>query len=241
MRAAATASFEVLSATMDATPDDEAQQPKRRTGEHAARIGGRSERVVRDVLTATAAELSRCGYAALRMEDVATAAGVNKTTVYRRWPTKLELVRATLSSLSHASSTAPDLGSIRADLRNMIDGVVARMENPEKRCIARMIFAEMDQPEVQELVHAMRAEHLIPWQTVISRGIARGELPAGSDAPLIVDVLLGTVMGGVLRFQANKDPGYLQAVVDLVVAGAKGGGAVREGAIQGRAPADTNQ
>lgn len=226
---------------MDTPHDDDAQQRKRRTGEHAARIGGRSERVVRDVLSATAHELSRCGYAALRMEDVAGAAGVNKTTVYRRWPTKLELVRATLHSLNTKLTTAPDLGSIRADLRSLIDAFVARMDSPEKRCIARMISAEMDQPEVQELVHALREEHLVPWQEVISRSIARGELPARSDARLIVDVVLGTVMGGVLRFQANRDPGYLEAVVDFVVAGAKCGGAVRGGEITAGALVDTKR
>jgi len=239
--AAATAPFEVLSATMDTPHDDDAQQPKRRTGEHAARIGGRSERVVRDVLAAAAQELSRCGYAALRMEDVAGAAGVNKTTVYRRWPTKLELVRATLRSLNETPSAAPDLGSIRADLRSLIDGFVARMNSTEKRCIARMISAEMDQPEVQELVRALRAEHLIPWQAVITRSIERGELPARSDARLIVDVVLGTVMSGVLRFQAEREPGYLEAVVDLVVAGAKCGGAVRGGDLPGGAAADVKR
>ena len=72
---------------MDSTNDD-TQARKRRTGEHAPRVGGRSERVVRDVLDASAKELARVGYAALRMDDVAAAAGVNKTTVYRRWPTK---------------------------------------------------------------------------------------------------------------------------------------------------------
>ena len=167
------------------------------------------------------------------MEDVAAAAGVNKTTVYRRWPTKLELVRATIRSLNTATTTAPDLGSIRADLRSLVDAFVARMDNPEKRCIARMITAEMDQPEVQELVQTLRAEHLVPWQTVISRSIDRGELPAGSDARMIVDVVLGTVMGGVIRLQMSGDPGYLEAVVDFVVAGAKCGGAVRGGATPG--------
>jgi AcrR family transcriptional regulator len=48
--------------------------------------------VVRGVMEATLAELALTGYGALRIEDVAVRAGVNKTTVYRRWPTKEELV-----------------------------------------------------------------------------------------------------------------------------------------------------
>lgn len=208
------------------TPHDDEQQPRRRTGEHAARTGGRSERVVRDVLVAAAKELARTGYAALRMDDVAVAAGVNKTTVYRRWPTKSDLVRATLSSLNQTESVTPDLGSIHADLESLLDSFVARMENPEKRCIARMIYAEMEHPEVQELVRSIREDHLAPWQTVVARSMERGELPSGSDTRLIVDVLLGTVTSGVIRFQRGLDRPYLKSVVELVVAGAKAGGAI---------------
>ena len=218
------------------TPHDDAQQRKRRTGEHAARVGGRSERVVRDVLDAAAKELARVGYAALRMDDVAATAGVNKTTVYRRWPTKSELVRATLHALNEVMVTTPDLGSIRADLESLLDTFVARMEQPEKRCIARMIYAEMEHPEVQELVRSIREDHLAPWRTVVARSIERGELPAGSDTRLIVDVLLGTVTSGVIRFEKSEDPGYLTAVVDLVVAGARCGGAIRDGKLRGASP-----
>jgi AcrR family transcriptional regulator len=209
---------------MDSSNED-TQTRKRRTGEHAARVGGRSERVVRDVLGASAKELARVGYAALRMDDVAAAAGVNKTTVYRRWPTKPELVRATLETLNNGLLATPDLGSIRADLLSLLAAFVARMESPEKRCIARMIFADMEHPEVQELVRAMREEHRVPWRTVLTRSIERGELPAGTSVQLIVDVVLG-VTSGLIRLNEHRDPDYLAAVVDLVLAGAKHGGAI---------------
>jgi AcrR family transcriptional regulator len=157
--------------------------------------------------------------------------------VYRRWPTKPDLVRATIKSLNEGARVTPDLGSIRADLRHLLGEFVARLESPEKRCIARMISAEMDQPEVQELVRTLREEHLVPWKTVIARSIERGELPAGSDARLIVDLVLGAVMGGVVRFQERHDPGYFAGVVELVVKGAEHGGAIRNDDAREDAPA----
>ncbi len=59
-----------------------------------ARPGGRSARVVRDVLRAAFELFAERGYGGLSIEEVSARAGVNKTTVYRRWPTKIDLLRA---------------------------------------------------------------------------------------------------------------------------------------------------
>src|SRR3984885_1261290 len=109
-----------------------AAQPTATTASHPARAiraglprrGGRSARVVAEVLRATAEELARVGYAALRMEDVARAAGVNKTTVYRRWPTKMRLVAEAMRHERERRSVAPDTGSLREDLRVMLTALV---------------------------------------------------------------------------------------------------------------------
>ena len=66
------------------------------------------------VLSAVLQELSRVGYRGLRIEDVALRAGVNKTTVYRRWPTKIELVRAALVCDSTCRIPHPDTGTLRS-------------------------------------------------------------------------------------------------------------------------------
>ena len=48
-------------------------------------LGGRSDEVVRKVFDAATVELATSGYSGFRMEEVTARAGVNKTTVYRRW------------------------------------------------------------------------------------------------------------------------------------------------------------
>ena len=70
--------------------------PARRT--EGVRVQGRSARVVEIVLKATAEELGRVGFLALRIDDVAERSGVNKTTIYRRWASKEELVAACSSA-----------------------------------------------------------------------------------------------------------------------------------------------
>lgn len=197
----------------------------RRTGQ--SRPGGRSERVVREVLAATATELARAGYAALRIEDVAERAGVNKTTIYRRWPTKAALVAATLRSINDADELVPDTGSLRADLLALLRAIVLRAASPERQGITRVIMAELSHPEVEAIARALREERQTQWIDVIARAAKRGELPPRTDHRLMAEVIVGTVHGRLFRLPAPVDEAFLAAVVDLVLAGAKNGGARR--------------
>src|SRR5205085_4108016 len=86
--------------------------PGVRTG---IRVGGRSARVVAAVLQTTLEVLGQAGYNGLRIEDVALQAGVNKTTIYRRWPTRADLVIAALTTLA-VPPTAIETGSLESDL-----------------------------------------------------------------------------------------------------------------------------
>src|ERR1700761_7966036 len=76
----------------------------------------RGEPVVRVILDAALEELARTGYGALRVEDVAARAGVNKTTVYRRWPTKEGLAPPAILSITSDTGGPPSTGSLRGDL-----------------------------------------------------------------------------------------------------------------------------
>lgn len=211
-----------MSMSIDA---EDTKDGRRLTGQHAARVGGRSERVVRDVLAATMAELARVGYAALRVEDVAAGAGVNKTTVYRRWPVKSDLVAAALRSASASALAAPDTGSLRSDLLELLRRHVALFATAQGRLIGRMMMVELDHPDVAALVRTLREEKLAPWLDAIERAKARGEIPRGSEATLMVDMILGTTFAKIRR-DDPVDDAFLRAVVDLVVLGAEHGGAV---------------
>jgi AcrR family transcriptional regulator len=208
-------------------PTPDSTRPLRRTGEHRARVGGRSERVVRSVLEAAVAEIARVGYVALRVDDVATAAGVNKTTVYRRWPTKPELVSAALRSLMGAQSEAPDTGALRGDLILLMRAFVAKACRADGQTVTRMISLEKHHPEVAEIARVLRAEHLATWEEVVRRAIRRGEIPEGSDVHLIVDTLSGAVFSKLNRLREEVDDDYLFALIDLIVVGARAGGAIR--------------
>jgi AcrR family transcriptional regulator len=189
----------------------------RRTGN--ARTRGRAAKVVDRVVKATAEELGRVGYAALRVEDVAARSGVHKTTIYRRWPTKPELVAATIATMMQRSErvAAIDTGTVRGDLRKSLLGVLDL--KPSEQGILRFMQLERGIPEVEELARRFSDELHGMRLTMVQRGIARGELPKGVDAKLIVDLVSALVQRALL-FSEKLDASYLDRALDVVLAGA---------------------
>jgi AcrR family transcriptional regulator len=183
------------------------------------RVGGRSERVVADVLRTVIAELGRVGYAALRIDEVAAQAGVNKTTIYRRWPTKAALVEAALRAWRRPAPD-PDSGTLEGDLRALATDLVGRVATPEKRSLTRVFNAEIDHPEVAAIARTLRAEAQARWLEVIVRGIARGDLPAGSDAKLVLDLVWGALLTR-LRLDDRIERAWLRSIVRVVLCGVR--------------------
>lgn len=184
------------------------------------RRGGRSARVVEDVLRATLHELARVGYGAMRIDDVAALSGVNKTTIYRRWPTKLELVQATIE-MHRDEPPLPDTGTLRGDLVRALEDSVMRFASPEKLAVLRMFQTERGNPEVEALGRRIRTEHRKARRVLVERAIARGELPSTTDPALVVEIVLSTVYSRVFTHGDPVDRPFLESVVDLVIAGAR--------------------
>ena len=192
-----------------------------------ARTGGRSERVVREVLEATLDQLARVGYAALRTEDVAERAGVAKTTVWRRWPTKADLVHAAIVQ-AKGDDELPDFGDVRLDLFAVVEFVLAKLKTPSGRAIARLVTNEGGDPEVDRLARNLREESRGRRAEVIRRAIERGELPADTDESLVVDMVFAPLISGALRWNEWPTDERIARVIDLAVTGAEnGGGRVR--------------
>jgi AcrR family transcriptional regulator len=169
-------------------------------------------------------ELSRAGYAALRVEDVATRAGVNKTTVYRRWPTKVELAGAAIRTFAGHEEAMPDTGSIRGDLLELVQRVITFVRTPEGDIFTRLLVAEHGDPEVDRLARSLRDAFMTRRAEVISRAQARGELPGDLDARVFLDAIFIPVTMRILRYREDVDVATTEAFVDLALTGAKHGG-----------------
>jgi len=182
------------------------------------RTGGRAEQVVHRVLRATAEELGRVGYGALRVEDVAAAAGVNKTTIYRRWPTKPALVTAAVRAVARKGS-AIETGSLRGDLRRSLLDFVAECTHPFGRGILSILLTGRRIPEIESVVRWLADERHLRRVVMVERGIARGELPKGADPEVIVDLVTSPIFHRMLTLGEVVGPAYVDRVLDIVLAG----------------------
>jgi AcrR family transcriptional regulator len=155
-----------------------------------ARPGGRTARVTEAVFAAAIAELSSRDYADISVESIAARAGVHKTTVYRRWGSKPELIAQALAVVTGASIQIPDTGSLGADLRALARAVQAILSVPEGAAISRaLIVGGLSSPEIAGLMSQFWAGRLEAISVIVDRGVERGELPAGSDPAALMHAM----------------------------------------------------
>lgn len=183
-------------------------------------LGGRSEDVQRRILDAAVAELARHGYAGLQMQEIAVRAAVNKTTLYRRWPSRVALVGAVVERLRAPlrSAPLPDTGDVEADLIAAFQRRLTVGKNVEGQAWARLL-AERSTPEVHALIGAAIGERGAQWRAMVSRAIDRGQLPTDTDPQLVFDVVRAIVDSR----GARVDEAWLQLSVRTVLAGARAG------------------
>jgi AcrR family transcriptional regulator len=161
------------------------------------------------------------------MDEVAARAGVNRTTIYRRWPNRVALVTAVVDRLRTPlrHNPLPDSGALEQDL---IEAFARRCQfgrKVEGRAWARLLD-ERYHPEVETIVGAAVDERSAEWTHMVTRSIERRQLPAGTDAHLLLYFVRAIVDSrGALPLDAK----WLGVAVRTVVAGARAGTLVRAG------------
>jgi AcrR family transcriptional regulator len=185
-------------------------------------LGGRSEQVVRRVLDAALIELARSGYAGFRMDEVATMAGVNKTTIYRRWPSRATLVNALVDRMRKPlrESPLPNTGQLERDLIEAFTRRLIVGRKIEGRAWARLLD-ERTSPEVEAIIGDAVDERRDEWRSMVTRAIERGEVPSKTDPQLLLHVVRAIV--DARRLERS----WLILAVRTVIAGARAGTLVR--------------
>jgi AcrR family transcriptional regulator len=162
--------------------------PKRQPGRP------RSARSHQAILDATLHLLTESGLQGISFEAIAARAGVGKTTIYRHWRSKEQLVADALEQLK-PHCEMPDTGDLRRDVHTFIEHAVAIDETVTRQILALVISSVEHNPEFLDIYWS---NCVAPRRAAIVERLeqakARGEIRADVDADLAMDLVAGAVL-----------------------------------------------
>lgn len=187
------------------------------SGQGSAVVDDRVRRSRASVLAAAAGLLFERGFAGFSVDEVCRRSGVAKTTIYRHWPTRTELLRDACANIG-TPQTAPDLGSFRADVAALM-GHLAHALRTEKwtSVLPSIIDAGERDPDMAEMYRRLQQGYSAPFGEVIDRAIGRGELPDETDVAALTAALIGPLF---FRRWFSREPlteAFVREIIRLVV------------------------
>jgi AcrR family transcriptional regulator len=198
----------------------------------APRATGRPRSAAADtaILAATRAALVELGWSKLTLGDVATRAGVAKTTLYRRWAGKNELVVDAVAELFDELEL-PDSGTLADDIEGVVLQFAAILARPEAKNGLMAVVAESCRDDA--LRERIRASIVDRQKRLVlegrERAQARGELPPESDpldsartADLVFDIVAGSVVHRCLVSSQPADEEWVRSLTRVLLLGLAG-------------------
>jgi AcrR family transcriptional regulator len=162
--------------------------------------------------------LSEVGYDRMSMDAVANRARASKATIYRAWPNKADLVTEALVHRFGGAPEIPNTGSLRGDLITLMTGACSIACSPEGSVVTGLMSAASRSPELSRTMHRLLYEMKHPVHlAILNAAVARGEVPAGTSADLLHEVLHSMVLTKLLWDRTLIDDEFVIHVVDDVL------------------------
>jgi AcrR family transcriptional regulator len=159
----------------------------------------RSAQSHKAMLKATLELLGELGFAGMSIDAIASRAGVGKTTIYRRYSSKEELVADAIESLRE-EMVIPDTGSLQGDIDALIQNAAALSFTPMGRQTIAMIISSASSDS--RFAQIYWTKYLQPRQqafaAVIERAKMRHEVQAELDPSLVFDAMSGIMLYAII-------------------------------------------
>jgi AcrR family transcriptional regulator len=184
--------------------------------------GDRDPRVIRThtkVLSAAIDLLAERGYSDFSIDAIVRRTGVAKTTLYRHWPSRADLLVAVIKELE-GGGPLPDTGSVRQDLLEFFAGRVRISQTQRwERSMPALVEAAAHDSELADIVAALTTQSLEQISALMRQGQDRGELRGDIDVDLAASVVMGPFV--FRRLLLNRSPASRQVstVIDMILHG----------------------
>jgi AcrR family transcriptional regulator len=196
------------------------------TGRPAARGRPADPDIERRVLAAALTVYGEVGWAGFTLDRVARRAPVGKAALYRRWPTKEDLLLAALEHLAEPAPADFDPADLRGCLISMAQQVIDMFIGPKALVLPRVLIeAAQYPPNFDATVQSVVRARFGIVRDVIEAAAARGEVPARIPPDFIIDAIMGRVISlivltpGARRAAISADRSrYAESITDYVLA-----------------------
>lgn len=176
----------------------------------------RGDALVEAIHAAVMEELAEVGYAALSIERVAERARTGKASIYRRWPTRLDLVLDAIDHVMPRLDDLPDTGNVRDDLLLVLRRIATVMGSREGIAARACVDGTDD-----ELARAVRERLLPPRKAMmlalLRRAAERGEINAVAVTPRIAETGPMLLHGELLQRGEITDTAVAEIVDDVLL------------------------
>lgn len=189
----------------------------------AAMAGERGPALDQRILDAAVDVVADRGVEGFSVDAVAARAGVARTTVYRRWSDRYELLVAAVRHRDRRVPT-PNTGDLRRDLFEVLSALAQLTAEPDAvPFMLAVLRGAATDPRIAEHHRRLADEHERPVLTVLQLARARGELPEGVDLEAAVDAVVGPLLARVLLRRQPVDDRVIAEHVSLILGGLLGG------------------
>lgn len=190
--------------------------------------GGRPRDTTRDeaILDAAIAILAEVGYERMTMDMVAVRAKAGKATVYRRWPSKGEMVVEAVGRMKRSLvdlDRLPDTGTLRGDLLALFQPQSVEQAEQKMRAMAGVAAMLAQHPALAESGHdAIAAPWVAANRALIERARGRGEVDANAHVDTVAQIIPSLAAYRALIQRRPFDHAFLVEIIDGVLLPALG-------------------
>lgn len=205
--------------TINYDPSSIVMSPKQAAASQSPGPGRpRSEQAHRAILDATLELITQVGYDRLTVASVAARAAVGKATIYRRWPSKLQLVIAAFSELPTLSES--DTGNVVDDLTSVLRSFVEIITSSPLAVVLPILAGECARdPELSRTLAPLFDERRQPLVRVLERAVSRRELPPDLDIEAAADVIMGPIVTRLVFTRTELTPAQVEPFIDAALFG----------------------
>jgi AcrR family transcriptional regulator len=181
--------------------------------------GPRAEAREQAILDAALELLMEVGYDRLSIDALAERARAGKATIYRHWSGKAQIVAEAVRRLKADTMTVPvDTGTLRGDLISEMVQVCSSMSTEDAAIITGVMSAMRTDAELAGLIRSQVLDSKRgKFDGIIERAVSRGELPEGSSAELVEEVIPAMVINQLVIQGLCLDDQFATHVVDDIV------------------------